>query len=298
VEGLFFLMLQELDTIQSIFMPKDYSRSHYLRWYLALVMKLWGKHIAGPIMAAITIIFVIISAVVGGDATTAARLVKWSAWLTGIAAVLLMLRAQYDAWIENTVRAETFEARLKKIDEAKPALKLNLPNAVYVEEVYQRFTDGKGNVLHEQTASFLKVRFINDPIQPYPSANSSGVRAYIDYHRLADNQHVLRIDGRWAESDQPSAYKAEVSKAPLLAAPFGIGEAKSVDVAYYDARTKQYYAWNNDNYNYDYWTCPSHLLKGNRFRIDIRLRGDWIDQEHSFIVRLEKRTFTIEAILM
>ena len=295
-EGSFFFMLQEFEAIQNALVPSDSSKPHHLRWYLTMTMKLWGNHIAGPILAAITILFVIVSALVSGDSTTTAKLVKWSAWVTGIATVCLMFRAQYDTWTQTAERAEIAEARLKEIENAKPVLKLNTPDAVYVESVMQWFKDNSGTLIHEQETPFLKIRFVNDPETPYPTANANGVRAYIDYYRLPDNGHVLHIDGRWAESTQPSAYIPQVSKAPLLAATFGIGEAKSVDVAYYDKRTDKYYAWNNDNYNYEYWTCPSHLLDGDCFRVEIRLRGDWIDKRFSFVFRAENRSFVIEKV--
>lgn len=212
-------------------------------------------------------------------------------------AVVAGLVTCYRVWATADDKAQQAESRLMEIESAKPALKLNTPDPVYVEQVYQCFTEASGEVLHEQVVPFLKIRFVNDPDLPYPSANADGVRAYVDYYRLSDNHHVLHLDGRWAESTQPSAFAPQVSKAPLLAATFGIGEAKSVDVAYYDARTAKYYAWNNDNYNYGYWTCPTHLLDGDRFRIDVRLRGDWIDKRFSFVFRTENKSFVIEELL-
>ena len=143
---------------------------------------------------------------------------------------------------------------------------------------------------------FFKVRFINDPENSYPSCNANGIRAYIDYYRLPEDAHILSIDGRWAESDQPSAYSPASSKAHLLAVTFGIGEARSVDIAYFDPSGKCY-AWNNDNYNYvdQFYVHPGHLLNGERFRVELRLRGDWIEKHVSIIFRAEDGRFLLES---
>ena len=107
---------------------------------------------------------------------------------------------------------------------------------------------------------------------------------------------MLCIDGRWAETDQPSSRKQAESKASLLATELGIGEAKSVDVAYYDLFTSKYYAWNNDNYNYDYYVCPKHLLEGEQFRVKIRLRGEMVDYQVSFTFKAQEKSFLIEGV--
>ena len=267
--------------------------------YLTMVGRLWGNHISGPILALVAIIAVFVNALYANDATTTATVAKYIAWITGGISGFLVFVAQYQTWDKERDKYEAEARKLEEIEKAKPNMRLKEPGGVYVEPVFQRFThkspDGK-LIVRDQTVPYLKVRFINDPKEPYPSANASGVRAYIDFYRLPDNTHILSIDGRWAESDQPPAYSPLSSKAPLLAATFGIGESKSVDIAYRD-RGGKYYAWNNDNYNYvdQFYVYPHHLLEGERFRVNLRLRGNWIDLTHSFIFRTEGDSFAIEA---
>jgi hypothetical protein len=66
--------------------------------YLTMTFNLWGKHLAGPILAVISIASAIASAIWWSDPTVLAHFAKWSACLTGLATVSLIFRAQYDAW--------------------------------------------------------------------------------------------------------------------------------------------------------------------------------------------------------
>jgi hypothetical protein len=63
-----------------------------------MTARLWGNHIAGPVLAIIAIASVVGAAFVRKDPSLAAKLVVWTAWSTSVAAIFLMFRAQYDAW--------------------------------------------------------------------------------------------------------------------------------------------------------------------------------------------------------
>ena len=298
LEAVFFFILQEPAFVPRLLlrMASNLPTSSVLRRYLTMTTTLWGKHIAGPILATIAIVLTVVAAIYAGNPDVSVRIVRYSAWITGISAACLIFVAQYGAWKCEREVAERAESKLEEIEKGKPKIKLKEPEAVYSEPVYQHFRDAQGTTLREQEVPFLKVRFINDPEESYPSANAKGVRAYIEYYRLPDEIHVLSLDGRWAESDQPSAYSQFSSKAHLLATTFGIGEAKSVDIAYCDPSGK-YCAWNNDNYDYvnQFWMHPNHILEGERFRVEVRLRGDWIDKHVSLIFSAKDKGFLIES---
>ena len=91
-----------------------------------MTAKLWGNHIAGPVLAVVTIVFVIVAAVVRSDATLSAKSVTWLAWITGAATVLLMFRAQYDAW--NVINSEL--ATEKEKNRAAPHMDITALNVV------------------------------------------------------------------------------------------------------------------------------------------------------------------------
>jgi len=212
----------------------------------------------------------------------------WKAWGIGLAIITLIFVLEYSL--------KKIKEVSEKIEGTKPEINLKNPGAIYIEPILQQFTDKHGNILREQTVPFLKVRFFNDPTDSNPSGIAKDVRAYIDYYRLKDDAHVLSIDGRWAESDQPPTYSPFASKAHLLGISFGIGEARSLDVAYCDPTSGKYYAWNNDNYAFinQFYVNPKHLLEAEGLRVEVRLRGEWVDKRLIFTFKTENRGFNID----
>jgi len=276
-EGTVFFILQE---------PEVVSRMGSVGRYFVGLFSGWVA-----LMSASSLILLFLPLLFPDRFRSPSAIPAWCIWL---GAALCFLATNFMVWHREHKRAEHAETSLREIEKAKPCLKLMEPGAVYVEDVGQSFSDGR--TLYSQNAPFLKVRFVNDPPNSFPLANAKGVRAFLDYYRLPEESHVLHLDGRWAESDQPPAHPPLASKAHLLAVEFGIGEKRSVDLAYYDARTRQYYAWNNDNYNYPFFTCPTHVLTGERFRVHIRLRGDWVDKSVVITFRTENSGFAIEDV--
>ncbi len=221
---------------------------------------------------------------------------SWQTWIAvfAIGNCLVVLHGAKLAIGKRDRERNRLAAKLGEIENTKPRIKLKEPGAIYCEPVDHNFRDQQGHIMFSQTVPFLKVRFINDPLSPSPSAIANDVRAKLSYYRCADNACVLSIDGRWAESTQPPALHPLASRSPLLGATFAIGEERSIDVAYRDKRTKRHFAWNNDNYNYDFFICPKHLLEGDCFRVEIRLRGVLIDETFSFTFKTTDKGFEIE----
>src|SRR5579863_6585809 len=79
--------------------------------YLLKVSRLFGEHISGWILAVVAIVLSIASAFYMNDPTMTAKLVKASAAITGIVTVLLVFRAQYDAWRDSQEKCEAEMAR-------------------------------------------------------------------------------------------------------------------------------------------------------------------------------------------
>jgi len=260
--------------------------------YVVAVFGVYKTKVSGWVFAIFAIGLTITTAFVVNNPSKYVMLIRWAAILTSAAAIWMVFIAEYDAWRVERNRAKGAEKQLADIEDERPRLKLKEPGAIYIETINQ--SAPVGGQLYRQTVLFLKLRLVNDPAKPYPTAHARGIRAKIDFRRCSDGTHFLSIDGRWAESDQPSSISPLESKAHLLAADFGIGEERSLDVAYYDKRTSSYYAWNNDNYNYDFFTYPHHLLEGNYFQVDIRIRGEWIDELIKFRFKAHGGTFEIE----
>lgn len=80
--------------------------------YAVSVFSFWKMHVSGWILALAAIGLSIAAAVVIDDASASARVVKWSAFILGGAALCVMIGAQYDAWKEQFLAREKAEAKL------------------------------------------------------------------------------------------------------------------------------------------------------------------------------------------
>lgn len=200
----------------------------------------------------------------------------WKIWGLGVAVITTIFAIEY-TYRRSVVKDSEVRAihnKLQEIENAKPEIKADEPNSIHIIPVNQGF-DGGMTV----TVPFLRVRFINDPSGPFPSANAIDVRAKIEYYQASRDKPFLSIDGRWAESDQKTARDHLLSLVPLLKTTFGFKETRNLDIAYRDARTGRFFAWNNEHYRSE---CLHHLLDGNDFRVRIELMGDLVHEEFSF----------------
>jgi hypothetical protein len=266
--------------------------------YLTMVAKLWGSHISGPILALVAIAAVFINARYANDATATAVAAKYVAWITGGLSGFLIFVAQYQTWSGETDKYKSATEKLEKIENARPRLILKEPNPISCKPVTQTFWNTETHqIVKQRIDNFLGVRFINDPELSVPSSRAIGVTAKIYFYRIDETVPMLCLDGRWAESTQPSAIPQLETKFDLLPATFLQGQERTLDIAFCNSETGQYYAWNNDNYNAanELFVYPPHLLQGERFRVEIRLRGDWIDKRISFTFSAKDRGFVIES---
>ncbi len=82
--------------------------------YVVTVFRVYKTHVSGWLLAIVAIGLTIAAAVVQGDQSTAASVVKWAAWLTGGAAIWLVFVAQYDAWRQEREAKQTALDELSK----------------------------------------------------------------------------------------------------------------------------------------------------------------------------------------
>jgi hypothetical protein len=191
------------------------------------------------------------------------------------------------AWNKSTSALEDIEA-------AKPRIILKEPGAVHCVTVQHTFWDeGTKKVLFSGQVPFLRIAFHNDPLRSSPKSVAKGIRAYIAFFPIGHSVPSLQIDGRWAESDQPPEYSHFKSKATLLETSFGIGESHTVDIAYLSATDGKYYAWNNDNYSNinNCFVTPQHLLNCLSYSVQVRLRGEYVDETFKFTFNMKPSGF-------
>ncbi|MGD0734969.1 MAG: hypothetical protein ABR976_07465 [Terracidiphilus sp.] len=180
---------------------------------------------------------------------------------------------------EALSKMETENAELllqrKEFEEAKPNIVLREPGARHIEAI--SVNDGKVVIF---TAHFVKVRFVNRPTRHAPTAIAQGVSAKIKFFDRG-GLLVLEMDGRWDNTDQPTLRHITQSKRDLLLTDFAIEEEHNLDVAFLDPRSGELVALNNDNYNYQYFRKPEHILMGNQFRAEMRIVGVHVDVTYS-----------------
>ena len=254
--------------------------------YLTMVAKLWGDQISGPILAVIAIIAVCVEAKFANDPTATATVARYTAWVTGGMSALLILVAQYKAWSAERDKYEVVSRKLEEIERSKPHIKLREPNAIHVRQTGFQSRDG----FHLFNAPVLRVRFVNDPEHPYPNAVARDIRAKIHFYK--NDSLIRRVDGRWADSDQASLRDKRQSRDDLLGTDFAIGAEHDLDIAF-QSSDGTCFIWNNDSYDNAF--NPELLLDGTHFRIEIRLRGTWVDTTFSFSFRTNNNGFEIEA---
>jgi hypothetical protein len=197
--------------------------------------------------------------------------------LFALLAVICAIVSSYGIWARERTEVNRLRDKLDEIDHSRPRLRPKHPNPVSVTRGFINMGQGQFD------ARFVRIRFINDPEHPYPSASADAVVAKLTFS--SNGKRLLEMDGRWSDSDQPSIRDVRQSRSDLLATSFGIGTEHDLDIAFQDLRTFDLVAWNNDNYNYGDGRMPEHLLMGNNFQIHVRLLGPWIDESFHFEMR-------------
>ena len=128
LEGVVFFMLHEPDWVPNklLRMVDTNLQPSDLKKYLTMSLRLWGTHIAGPILAGISLVLIIVSAVFINNPTISARIIKSGALIAGLAAALLMFKAQYDVW--HQTNAELRKEKSK--NESAPKISISALNVV------------------------------------------------------------------------------------------------------------------------------------------------------------------------
>ena len=200
--------------------------------------------------------------------------------------VIILLGINIFFLVEGAARAirkrerqrDEYRLKLQQIEEAKPHIILREPDAAYIEPVN---IQSVGNVMN--TVSFMTVRFVNKPLGPFPNSVARDVRVKLRFFEpLPGGKLLLATDGRWADGKQPSIRDWRESRPDLLRMEFGIEEEHSLDVAFKDDQTGEFYAFTNENCHYPLMKKPEHLLVGQHFVVRISLLGPWVDETFEF----------------
>jgi hypothetical protein len=139
---------------------------------------------------------------------------------------------------------ETARTALDEERNSSPGLRLREPGAVHIEPI--TFTDRVSGQVAWQ-ADFLKIRVVNDPKKPPPTAEAKGITAKVTISR--DGHTVREVDGRWSESEQPIRRIMNLQTiTDLLHMDIGIGDERSIDLVAKAKADRDAYIFNNDSY--------------------------------------------------
>lgn len=192
--------------------------------------------------------------------------------LAGVSLLFAFLQTIY---IQHRQIAST-NAKLREIEEARPRITLRNP---YTEMV---------NVNHDGVVVFvanvLRVRLENTSQNHYPNNEAKGVIAKISFYDSSHNLLISDLDGRWTDSTQPVGPHWQ-SVVPLLETDFRIGAKHDLDIAFSETTyincIQELVAINNDNFRFQRWRKPEHILAGERFVAKIRISAVWVSTEFS-----------------
>lgn len=204
----------------------------------------------------------------------------WKVIITLAVNVVLFVEVAFRAVRKRERQRDEYRKKLQQIDQARPHIVLREPTAEYVEPVHIQAIGDVTNVV-----SFVTVRFVNKPGGlPFPNSVAREVRAKVRFlEPTPEGRLLLTIEGKWADSAQPAIRDWRQHKNDLLKMEFGIEEEHSLDIAFRDDQTGEFYAFNNENYTYPQMKKPEHLLAGQRFLVRISLLGPWVDQTYEFL---------------
>jgi hypothetical protein len=175
-----------------------------------------------------------------------------------------------------TTSRDELAKKLKEIEDARPNIVLRDPGAEHIQSTPMNVQFGGALIL-----SFAKVRFVNKPSTPAQRVEAKKVMAKVKFYDV-NGSLVLEMDGRWNDSDQPSTVPPGKSRNSLLPIDFAIDQEHNLDLAYWDQNSKGFVAWNNDSCDYPLGKKPQHVLKGQCFKVEIRLVSPEVDRTFSF----------------
>lgn len=204
----------------------------------------------------------------------------WKVIITLAMNAVLLVEVAFRAVRKRERQRDEYRSKLQQIDQARPHIILREPNAQYVEPVRIQAIGDVTNVV-----SFMRVRFVNKPAGlPFPNSVARDVRAKVRFlEPTPEGKLLLTVEGKWSDSDQPAVRDWRNHRNNLLKIDIAIEEEHSLDIAFRDDQTGEFYAFNNDSYTYPLMKKPEHLLAGQRFLVRISLLGPWVDQTYEFL---------------
>lgn len=126
--------------------------------------------------------------------------------------------------------------------------------------------------------SCVILRITNDAATSAPDSVAKQVGAFLAFYN-ADGRFLFSFAGRWGDTPQPPHLQQNQVPFELLNVDFPIGGTRELNIAIKYLEDAECYGVNNDSYGYPpYFNNPRWRLDGQRFRVDIRVQGVYVDR--------------------
>jgi len=236
----------------------------FFRTWLSAMFATW----VGRMAAGVSVLLAI------GGAT--APVLGWTWWpytSLWIAAGFCIVMASYDIWIAEHKHRISLEAKVSGF----PRLRL-APDAIRPESFTIRYgTTSDGRIVIGPTYTALRLRLTNDPPHNTPDSYARGVRASVSFWNPLTGDRLLFVDGRWADSTQPSQRDVNRDITEILAVDFPVGQSRSLDLLIKYPEDEYCYAMNNDSYEVPDLRNNNLRLPKGILRIVVRVQAPYVD---------------------
>jgi hypothetical protein len=225
--------------------------------------------------------------------------------LVSLAVVFLisLFLAPYYQRNEYMKEIERLRDELNQIKIARPNIELDSSPYVDIRAILRRTemeetgltgatgvsTGPKGEVWTASPSTyqpyFAHAKFCNRATAYTVEAKASDVTAEISFYSDEGKLILDRIYGRWGDVEQPKEAFAPIR--PFAKVEFEpTGYPHELDIAMKYKEDENCYAFNNETYfSGRDWRVPKFLLRGNKFRIKVNLKGvPMVDKEWWFML--------------
>ena len=187
-------------------------------------------------------------------------------WVTGI---VLMFISAFSAWRDEADRADALAGELQAIRDASPQLKV-------VGQKWVRLHSGQPLTYR---FNVLGIWIANEPERRGLDALAKNVTVHLDYFRSGETTRLFGLTSQWVQSIDPQAI-GHTARFPQTDIPANENAAKFLLVLQHADVEDECYAHSFGPLDGQ----PDGRLKKYRlgpgtYRIDIRFRGDNVDQE-------------------
>ena len=199
---------------------------------------------------------------------------SWAFW---VAAGLCLVLASYRIWRKEYENCRKLQEKLDIVEQTKPLIKIK---NVYVDR--RLLLDPKTQVGTE--VYFCHIVLVNEPDHFSQTATVENIQAQISYYDSQDKE-IASVNGRWGDSPQPLDRSIFDSMRDLTFAKFEVGSSRELNVALKYPEDSACYGFCNESYRFSDWKDESLILPGAEHKVEVTIRGPWINQRHTLLLK-------------